>query len=136
MGPFLTVGITARELDELAGAKCAETEPELFHPASNAKIQFEEAATVCYFCPVKVACLEGARKRREEYGVWGGVNFEKDRNAEPFDPTLRPFCGTAGGVKRHRARGQDVCDECAAALAAQDAANLAARTARRLERAS
>ena len=136
MGPVVSIGITAREIDELAGAKCAETEPELFYPASNAKIQYEEAATVCFTCPAKDACLKGARDRGEPWGVWGGVNFEKDPSAEPFDPTLRPHCGTPGGARRHRNRGQEVCDECAIAAADAETARIEARAARRLERAS
>lgn len=119
MGPVI-FGITARDIDELAGASCAETEPELFYPAGNELIQFEEAATVCFSCPVKVACLAGARARGESFGVWGGVNFEKSPAAAPFDPTKVAQCGTYAGAKRHRKRDQDVCDPCKAAAVAYD----------------
>jgi len=33
------------------------------------------AKTICRECPVMDACLDGARQRREPWGVWGGELF-------------------------------------------------------------
>ena len=33
------------------------------------------AKAICTTCPVMVPCLEGARSRREPWGVWGGQLF-------------------------------------------------------------
>ena len=37
------------------------------------------AKTICRECPVKDACLDGARQRREPWGVWGGELFFNGR---------------------------------------------------------
>lgn len=116
----LAFGMNRRDLDELVGGSCSEVDPELFFPLGTQRIQFEDAATVCWYCPVKDACLEGARARREPWGVWGGVNFEVDPNAEPFDPTSSEFCGTPAGYSRHRKRDQEVCPACKAARTEHD----------------
>lgn len=112
-----TLGITRRDLEELAGASCAETDPELFFPLGNQPIAFEEAANVCFTCPVKAACLEGARKREESWGVWGGVNFERSPAAEPYDPTEHNRCGSYSGYARHKKRDETPCVACRKARA-------------------
>lgn len=33
------------------------------------------AKSICASCPLSVPCLEGARERREPWGVWGGQLF-------------------------------------------------------------
>lgn len=33
------------------------------------------AQAVCASCPVRRPCLAGALRRREQYGVWGGVDL-------------------------------------------------------------
>ena len=48
---------------------CAEADPELFWPATEA--QAEQARAVCRTCPLREACLAVA-VRRGEWGVWGG----------------------------------------------------------------
>lgn len=72
----------------LPGAACTGADPGLFF----AETEEDEAAAkaICRRCPVRVSCLDGARARRERFGIWGGVNFE-DR---PL-PRKR-----AGGVRR------------------------------------
>lgn len=118
--------MSARDIDELIGASCAQTEPELFFPPNGQPIAFEEAAKVCFDCPVREACLNQARARGEKFGVWGGVNFESDGSKEPFDPTAHGRCGTYSGHARHRKRGEDSCQPCRDARGAYD------REARRL----
>lgn len=62
-------------------------EPDLWY--SEKKADRDEAREVCAVCPVRLECLEFAitgrgrgitadspRQGREQYGIWGGVNFE------------------------------------------------------------
>lgn len=35
----------------------------------------ETAKSLCLGCPLRHSCLEGARHRREPWGVWGGELF-------------------------------------------------------------
>lgn len=37
------------------------------------------AVEICNDCPQKKACLKGAKARREEHGVWGGVIMSSTR---------------------------------------------------------
>ena len=48
-------------------------DPDLFFAESPADV--EEAKALCLECPVRAACLAGALKRREPWGVWGGQLF-------------------------------------------------------------
>lgn len=52
---------------------CRSFDPELFFAESPADVEF--AKSVCSSCPVRRECLEGARDRREPWGVWGGELF-------------------------------------------------------------
>lgn len=56
----------------------------MFFPDSqgDTRAAEDEAAAIamCAMCPVRPQCLDAAVARREQYGVWGGVNFEKQRN--------------------------------------------------------
>jgi WhiB family transcriptional regulator, redox-sensing transcriptional regulator len=45
-------------------------DPELFFAESPADV--EQAKALCRGCPARIACLAGALKRREPWGVWGG----------------------------------------------------------------
>jgi hypothetical protein len=35
----------------------------------------EEAEKLCYGCPLLKACYDFANANKEEYGIWGGINF-------------------------------------------------------------
>jgi len=65
---------------------CMHENPELFFPISGKKRsalpQIEEAKAVCYDCPIKIECLNGALERRELLGVWGGELVNKGRVIE------------------------------------------------------
>lgn len=65
-------------------AACAEVDTAIFFPVSTAGVSAEvEAAyakTFCTACPVKAPCLRHALTRREDYGVWGGLD-EHERAA-------------------------------------------------------
>lgn len=58
------------ELEFALVLPCHEQDPELFfaeHPST-----IEQAKAVCGPCPLRAECLEGALRRNEPHGVWGG----------------------------------------------------------------
>lgn len=66
------------------------------------------AVALCNTCPVRLQCLADAKKREEQWGVWGGVSFEH------MTKLKRPVaeCGTDSGYGRHRRLGEDACTAC------------------------
>jgi WhiB family redox-sensing transcriptional regulator len=48
------------------------------------------ARAICAKCPVREACLEGARARREPWGVWGGHLFLNGKVLSVKRPRGRP----------------------------------------------
>jgi hypothetical protein len=94
----------------LAGPACAGEDPELFFPGPSLA---DEAAAkaICQRCPIRVRCLQGALDRREQFGIWGGVNVESggqdlrgvpaaDRGLLPTndDPWARPLPALTTGA--------------------------------------
>ena len=64
----------AMDLDmvaELAGAACAEVDPELWFPEKGGSNR--EAKRICATCEVRLVCLEYALAHDERFGVWGGL---------------------------------------------------------------
>ncbi|GES30466.1 WhiB family transcriptional regulator [Streptomyces angustmyceticus] len=62
------------EIDRLGAAvPCRTYDPEVFFAESPADVEY--AKTLCQTCPVREACLAGAKDRREPWGVWGGELF-------------------------------------------------------------
>jgi WhiB family redox-sensing transcriptional regulator len=64
------------EVDEVAASSeipCRVQDAELWFAELPAQV--EQAKTLCRDCPVRAACLAGARERREPWGVWGGELF-------------------------------------------------------------
>ncbi|MFD5318370.1 WhiB family transcriptional regulator [Streptomyces sp. NPDC127098] len=69
---------TLNELDEAierldAGVPCRSYDPEVFFAESPADVEY--AKSLCGTCPLREACLAGAKDRREPWGVWGGELF-------------------------------------------------------------
>lgn len=52
---------------------CRGCDPDLFFAESPDDVEL--AKSLCADCPVRAACLAGARARREPWGVWGGELF-------------------------------------------------------------
>lgn len=73
-------------------AACRDADPDLFFgpgrewPKARAA-RVAEARAYCVACPIRLACLEAARASRETYGVWGGVDFETDRDQRSTQAT-------------------------------------------------
>ncbi len=52
---------------------CRVNDPELWFAESPQDVEFAKA--LCAACPVRDLCLDGAKRRREPWGVWGGELF-------------------------------------------------------------
>lgn len=64
------------------------TDPELWFADSPGDV--ERAKELCQSCPVLMQCLDGARDRREPWGVWGGELFESGVVVPRKRPRGRP----------------------------------------------
>lgn len=54
---------------------CMEhTDPEIWFPSTASAAAF--AKSLCGTCPIAASCLDGALRRDEGWGVWGGELFE------------------------------------------------------------
>jgi WhiB family redox-sensing transcriptional regulator len=58
-------------------AACLGVDPELWFVVDPDSFERSQALRICGTCEVKTQCLKVARKRRERFGVWGGVDFNK-----------------------------------------------------------
>jgi len=52
---------------------CRENDADLWFAERPEDVEFAKA--LCRTCPVREACLAGAKERREPWGVWGGELF-------------------------------------------------------------
>lgn len=68
--------MTAIDIPDLAGALCAQVDPELFFPEKGGSTR--EAKRICRRCPIRDACLEYALVNGERFGIWGGQS-ERER---------------------------------------------------------
>jgi WhiB family redox-sensing transcriptional regulator len=69
-------------------ARCATGDASLFFSEDTAEIA--QAKQICRSCPLRESCLEGAVRRREPVGVWGGELFDRGRVIERKRPRGRP----------------------------------------------
>lgn len=72
------------------------------------------AKQVCGGCPVRAACLEGAVERKEQAGVWGGVDFAERTSRRPERPILS--CATCGREFTCASGMTDRCNPCVQGL--------------------
>lgn len=71
-----------------AGLPCTDVEPERFFAETPAEI--EEVKLICRACPMKQQCLNGALRRGEPHGVWGGELFLNGQIIARKRPRGRP----------------------------------------------
>ncbi|MFW7414732.1 WhiB family transcriptional regulator [Demequina sp. SO4-18] len=69
-------GPDSERWDENAVCKDSE-DPDIWYPNPTDKPAVEKAKALCGLCPSGDACFAGALERREKFGVWGGVLFDK-----------------------------------------------------------
>ncbi|MGW2186608.1 WhiB family transcriptional regulator [Streptomyces sp. NPDC001719] len=114
----------------LSEAVCASVAPEVFFPAEGNEVLVALAQRLCCQCPVKAACQalalekEGSARPYMRFGIWGGTTpseryalYRHKRRGTA--PVTRPgVCGSCRGYTRHRRRGENPCDACLSAVAA------------------
>lgn len=57
---------------------------------AEAPAELEQAKALCAGCPIRVECLEGAKRREEPWGVWGGEIFDRGVVIHRKRPRGRP----------------------------------------------
>lgn len=72
----------------VARTPCQDVDPEWFFAEVPEVI--EDAKRVCQPCAMRTACLDGALRRREPHGVWGGELFQDGVIIERKRPRGRP----------------------------------------------
>ena len=70
---FQCVRVLDRSKVTAKALPCRRYDPDLFFAESPDDVEF--AKSLCSDCPIRAACLAGARDRREPWGVWGGELF-------------------------------------------------------------
>jgi WhiB family transcriptional regulator, redox-sensing transcriptional regulator len=80
-------------------------EPDLFFAESPDDIRL--AKMLCEHCPVRAACLAGALRRGEPWGVWGGALFDRGMIIPDKRPRGRPR--KAAGAPRSRRASVTAC---------------------------
>jgi WhiB family transcriptional regulator, redox-sensing transcriptional regulator len=65
-----------------------QSEPDLFFSEHPDDLRLAKA--LCGQCPVRMACLTGARERGEPWGVWGGELFQNGQVIPSKRPRGRP----------------------------------------------
>jgi WhiB family redox-sensing transcriptional regulator len=61
------------DTDAALDIPCRENDADLWFAERPEDVEFAKA--LCRTCPVREACLAGAKERREPWGVWGGELF-------------------------------------------------------------
>lgn len=57
--------------------ECAQL-PEMWF--SNDPVIMDRAQSICYRCPIQLACLRRSIEQREYYGMWGGLDENRRRS--------------------------------------------------------
>jgi WhiB family redox-sensing transcriptional regulator len=70
----------------LPDAACFGADPALFFPAQGDAETEAAAVAICSVCPARASCLAWALENGVLYGIWGGVNLENERQAQPQLP--------------------------------------------------
>ena len=87
-----------------ANALCSETDPEAFFP--DAGNRQKAAKRVCAACEVTEQCLAWATNTDQQWGIWGGVSFQRDWRRRAKETTSRPGVSSriraSGGVSVER----------------------------------
>lgn len=72
--PLFTLNELDEAIDRLAeDIPCRGNDPEVFFAEAPEDVEY--AKSLCRTCPLRDACLSGAKERREPWGVWGGELF-------------------------------------------------------------
>jgi WhiB family redox-sensing transcriptional regulator len=66
-------GLDVNDLSWQSEAVCSQTDPELFFP--ELEKQGAIAKRICQNCPVQVECFNYAVTKKEENGIYAGIDF-------------------------------------------------------------
>lgn len=81
---------SARPEDWHDRGACRNRDPEWWYAPVNSGMH-DRARTIClYDCPVRQQCLESSLDRKEQWGMWGGVDEEQRRRILHKKPTAAP----------------------------------------------
>jgi len=73
---FSIFGGLLEQPEWMAGAVCAETDPEMLFPDKGGSTR--EVKQICAGCDVRAECLRYALDKQERFGVWGELS-ERER---------------------------------------------------------
>jgi hypothetical protein len=80
VGPYRPAEWTARGLCH------QEVSVDWFGPPGSPEAV--QAAATCFICPVRLSCLSAAQGRDEQWGIWGGEQFQQQEEL-PDVPSCR-----------------------------------------------
>jgi WhiB family redox-sensing transcriptional regulator len=86
-GPGQTGGLISWHAPDGLELPC-RTDPGLFFAEDPNDLR--QAKALCAGCPVRSACLAGALRRGEPWGVWGGEMFDRGMIIADKRPRGRP----------------------------------------------
>jgi WhiB family redox-sensing transcriptional regulator len=78
----VNVPLMRRPPEWMDRAACVEADPEAFFAYGDgpaARAAEAEAKAVCRTCDVALECWRYANERGERFGIWAGVNLERER---------------------------------------------------------
>lgn len=61
-------------------AACTGTDPDLWFPEPSTDRPLVNPKTICRECPVREQCLDYAMRRKEQFGIWGGLSADQMKN--------------------------------------------------------
>lgn len=64
--------------EELPDARCRTADPDAWFQEDGG--QYKQQRTICLMCVERLACLAGAVRRKEEFGMWGGYSAKQIRD--------------------------------------------------------
>lgn len=76
---------------------------------SESPLLIEIAKNACNECPLKTQCYDLAVFNGEEFGIWGGVNFNKQSSERP---DVEPEIKMCRAKKHVLPNGKGKCSEC------------------------
>jgi WhiB family redox-sensing transcriptional regulator len=89
----MTAALSMATGDWVTDALCAQTDPDIFHPAKG--VPGTQAKKVCAQCPVQHPCLRWAVENNELSGIFGGMSSGQRRGLTIADVDALPPVGLA-----------------------------------------
>jgi WhiB family transcriptional regulator, redox-sensing transcriptional regulator len=94
-------------------AACRYFPVDIFFGSVGADVS--RAKKICSMCPVQQECLEWACDAQINHGIFGGRSPRERRNFRKGIANWE-ICGTAVGVREHKAKQEPLCPACLSAM--------------------